>query len=190
LGGDALAANKIESVANLTGLVPGLVMRNTAGSLAAISFAMRGVNSNPSAPLQDKQIALNIDGVYVGGSRGTLGELMEVERIEVLRGPQGTLFGRNSTAGAINVVTRNPTGDMAFTQMVGYGNEGQIRTRTTIDTPQFGPFSAYVTYIHDESRGDVRNLGAGTVWDRTNPFGGVGRQTSPKWVGGRNYENV
>ena len=53
LGGDALAANKIESVANLTGLVPGLVMRNTAGSLAAISFAMRGVNSNPSAPLRN-----------------------------------------------------------------------------------------------------------------------------------------
>ncbi len=194
LGGDALAANKIENVANLTGLVPGLVMRNTAGSLAAISFAMRGVNSNPSAPLQDKQIALNIDGVYIGGSRGTLGELMEVERIEVLRGPQGTLFGRNSTAGAINVVTRDPTGDMAFTQMVGVGNEGQLRTRTTIDTPQFGPFSAYVTYLHDESRGDVRNIGStadtGVIWDRTNPFGGVGRQKSPKWVGGRNYENV
>ena len=55
LGQDALAANKIENVANLTGLVPGLVMRNTAGALSAISFAMRGVNSNPSAPLQDKQ---------------------------------------------------------------------------------------------------------------------------------------
>ena len=73
---------------------------------------------------------------------------MEVERLEVLRGPQGTLFGRNPTAGAINVVTRNPTGDMAFTQMVGVGNEGQLRTKTTIDTPSFGPFSAYVTYIH------------------------------------------
>ncbi len=190
LSGDALAANKIEDVADLTGLVPGLVMRNTAGSLAAISFAMRGVNSNPSAPLQDKQISLNVDGVYIGGSRGTLGELMEVESLEVLRGPQGTLFGRNSTAGAINVTTRNPTGDMAFTQMVGYGNEDQIRTRTTIDTPQMGPFSAYVTYIHDESRGDVRNLGAGTVWDRSNPFSKLGRQTSPKWLGGRNYENV
>ena len=190
ISGEAMKANKIEDVTDLTGLVPGLVMRNTAGSLAAISFAMRGVNSNPSAPLQDKQIAVSVDGVYIGGSRGTLSELMEVERIEVLRGPQGTLFGRNSTAGAINVVTRNPTGDMAFTQMVGYGNEDQIRTKTTIDTPAIGPLSAYVTYLHDESRGDVRNLGAGVVWDRTNPFTNVGRQTSPKWVGGRNYENV
>ncbi|MBM3595055.1 MAG: TonB-dependent receptor, partial [Alphaproteobacteria bacterium] len=190
LDSSAIAANKIEDVADLTGLVPGLVMRNTAGSLAAISFAMRGVNSNPSAPLQDKQIALNIDGVYVGGSRGTLSELMEVASLEVLRGPQGTLFGRNSTAGAINITTRDPSGELAFTQMVGYGNEDQIRTKTTIDTPSFGPFSAYVTYIHDESRGDVKNLGAGVIWDRTNPFTNVGKQTSPKWLGGRNYENV
>ena len=187
---DVLEGNRIQSAANLTGIVPGLVARNTAGSLGAISFAMRGVNANPSAPLQDKQISMYIDGVYVGGSRGTLGELMEVERIEVLRGPQGTLFGRNSTAGAVNIVTRDPTGDMAFTQAVTIGNQEHIRTRTTIDTPSFGPFSAYVTYIHDENRGDVRNLGAGTVWDRTNPFTKVGRQVSPKYLGGRNFENV
>ncbi len=187
---DVLEGNRIQSAANLTGIVPGLVARNTAGSLGAISFAMRGVNANPSAPLQDKQISMYIDGVYVGGSRGTLGELMEVERIEVLRGPQGTLFGRNSTAGAVNIVTRDPTGDMAFTQAVTIGNQEHIRTRTTIDTPQIGPFSAYVTYIHDENRGDVKNLAPGIVWDRTNPFTNVGRQTSPKWLGGRNYENV
>jgi len=190
LGKSSLEVNRIQAADNLTGLAPGLVARQTAGSLGAISFAMRGVNANPSAPLQDKQISLYIDGVYVGGSRGTLGELMEVERIEVLRGPQGTLFGRNSTAGAVNVVTRNPTGDLAFRQDVTIGNQKHIRTRTTIDTPSFGPFSAYATYIHDEDRGDVRNLGAGTVWDRTNPFTDVGVQTSPNYVGGRNYENV
>ncbi len=190
LGQDAIAVNRIEDAADLTGLAPGLVARNTAGALGSISFAMRGVNANPSAPLQDKQISMYIDGVYLGGARGTLSELMEVERIEVLRGPQGTLFGRNATAGAVSVVTRNPTGDMAFRQDVTVGNQGHFRTRTTIDTPAFGPFSAYVTYIHDQSRGDVRNLGAGVVWDRTNPFTNVGRQKSPKWVGGRNYENV
>ena len=187
---DAITVNRIQNAGDLTGLAPGLVAKQTAGSLGAPTFAMRGVYANPSAPLQDKQISMYIDGVYLGGSRGTLGELMEVERIEVLRGPQGTLFGRNSTAGAVNVVTRNPTGDMAFSQTVTIGNQDKLRTKTTIDTPQIGPFSAYVTYIHDEHRGDVRNLGAGTTWDRTNPFTDVGRQTSPKYVGGRNYENV
>jgi iron complex outermembrane receptor protein len=190
LSQDSLEANRITSAANLTGVVPGLVARQTAGALGAISFAMRGVNANPSAPLQDKQISMYIDGVYIGGSRGTLSELPPLERIEALRGPQGTLFGRNSTAGAVSIITRQPKGELAFEQAVTVGNQDHLRTATTIDTPQIGPFSAYVTYIHDENRGDVRNLGAGTVWDRTNPFTKVGRQTSPKYTGGRNYENV
>jgi iron complex outermembrane receptor protein len=187
---DALQANRIVNAAGLTGLAPGLVARAGPGALGSISFAMRGVNANPSAPLQDKEISVYVDGVYIGGSRGNISELMEVERIEVLRGPQGTLFGRNSTAGAVNVITRNPTGEFEFTQAVTYGNQDQLRTRTTLDTPSFGPFSAIVSYVHDEKRGDVRNLGAGVVWDRTNPFTKVGVQTSPKWLGGRNYENV
>jgi iron complex outermembrane recepter protein len=190
LSQDSIQANRIENAANLTGVVPGLVARQTAGALGAISFSMRGVNANPSAPLQDKQISQYVDGVYIGGSRGTLGELMEVERIEALRGPQGTLFGRNSTAGAVNIVTRGPRGYLHFEQAVTVGNQGHLRTKTSVDTPQMGAFSAFATYIHDENRGDVRNLGAGVVWDRTNPFTNVGRQTSPKWVGGRNYENV
>ena len=108
----------------------------------------------------------------------------------MLRGPQGTLFGRNATAGAIQFVTRDPTGEAALRQDVTIGNQGQLRTRTTVDTPAIGAFSAYATYVHDESRGDVRNLGAGVTWDRTNPFTKVTKQTSPKWLGGRNYENI
>lgn len=190
VGQASLQANRVVSVADLTGLAPGLVTKQTAGSLRALSFSMRGINANPSAPLQDKEVSVYIDGVYVGGSRGTMGDLQEVQRIEVLRGPQGTLFGRNSTAGAVNIVTRDPTGEMAFSQDVTVGNQSQFHTRTTIDTPQIGPFSAILSYTHDHKNGDVKNLGAGTVWDRTNPFTGVGRQTSPNYLGGRNFNDV
>ena len=72
-----------------------------------------------------------IDGVYIGGNRGTISDLPDIERIEVLRGPQGTLFGRNATAGAVQFVTRDPTGEMAFRQDVTIGNQAQLRTRTT-----------------------------------------------------------
>ncbi|MBV1916570.1 MAG: TonB-dependent receptor [Sphingomonadaceae bacterium] len=187
---DAIKVNRVVNAANLTGLAPGFVARLTAGALGSVTFAMRGVNASPSVPAQDKQISMYIDGVYIGGSRGSLSELMEVEQVEVLRGPQGTLFGRNSTAGAVSIVTRNPTGELAFRQDVTVGNQSQLRTRTTIDTPSIGPFSGYVTYIHEEKKGDVRNLGAGVQWNRINPFTDVRNQTSPKTLGGRNYENI
>ncbi len=190
LGEDTLQVNRVTSTADLTGLAPGLIARKTPGGLASPSFAMRGRNANASVPSQDRQISMYVDGVYIGGNRGTIVDMPDLERIEVLRGPQGTLFGRNSTAGAVQFITPNPTGKFDFRQDVTVGNQAQFRTRTTINSPALGPFSARVTYVHDEKRGDVRNLGAGTRWDRTNPFTRVGRQTSPKWLGNKNYESI
>jgi iron complex outermembrane receptor protein len=190
LGGDALVANRIASPENLTGLAPGLIARRNPGGMASPSFTIRGVAASASVPTQDRQIPIYLDGVYLGGNRGSFFDTSDLERVEVLRGPQGTLFGRNATAGAVQFITRNPTGEMAFLQEVTVGNLSQLRTRTTVDTPSFGPFSAYVTYVHDEKRGDVRNLGAGTTFDRTNPFNSFGRTSSPKWLGGKNYESV
>ncbi len=190
LGNDALQGNRVTSAENLTGLAPGLIARRNPGGMASPSFTMRGIAASASVPTQDRQIPLYLDGVYVGGNRGSFFDTSDLERVEVLRGPQGTLFGRNATAGAVQFITRNPTGEFAFRQEVTVGNQSQLRTRTTIDTPQLGPISAYFTYVHDDKRGDVRNLGAGTTYDRTNPFNNVGVLTSPKWLGGKNYENM
>ncbi|HKT76587.1 MAG TPA: TonB-dependent receptor, partial [Sphingobium sp.] len=85
----------------------------------------------------------------------------------MLRGPQGTLFGRNSTGGAISVVTREPSGRFGIDQTLTLGNYDQIRSKTRIELPQMGPFSASISYVHDERSGDIRNLGAGQHWDRT-----------------------
>lgn len=190
LGQDTLQVNRVTNTTDLTGLAPGLVARRAPGGLGSPSFVMRGRNANASVPSQDRQISMYIDGVYIGGNRGTITDMPDLERIEVLRGPQGTLFGRNSTAGAVQFITPNPTGELGFRQDVTVGNQAQLRTRTTIDTPAMGPFSLRATYVHDEKRGDVRNLGAGTPWDRTSPFTDVTRQKSPKWLGGKNYEAV
>ncbi|MDG2003771.1 MAG: TonB-dependent receptor plug domain-containing protein, partial [Novosphingobium sp.] len=147
LGEDALVANRVTDITNLTGLAPGLMSRANAGALGSPNIVMRGVSASASQPSQDRQISIYLDGVYLGGQRGVIFDLPDVERIEVLRGPQGTLFGRNATAGAISVVTRDPKGEAGFTQSVTVGNYAQLRTRTTLDTPQFGPFSAFVTYV-------------------------------------------
>ena len=190
LGQDAIQANRVEKVTDLTGLAPGLIARQNPGASGSPSFAMRGVSASASVPSQDRQISMYIDGVYLGGNRASIFDLPDLERIEVLRGPQGTLFGRNATAGAISIVTRNPTGEFGLRQDITVGNQEQFRTRTTIDTPQFGPFSGFVTFVHDEKRGDVKNLGVNTCFDRTNPFNGIGVTCSPAYLGSKNSESI
>jgi len=190
VGQNTLQANRVQSVMDLTGLAPGLVTRSNAGSLGSPSYSMRGVFATSSQPSSDRQISTYLDGVYIGATRGSVFDLPDVERIEVLRGPQGTLFGRNATAGAVSIVTRDPTGEFGVRQEVTVGNFDQFRSRTSIDLPAYGPLSAYVTYVHDQRRGDTRNLGAGTVFDRTSPFTSIGATRSPKWLGSRNFENV
>ena len=191
LGQNTLQVNRVTNVMDLNGLAPGLSARQNAGSLGSPSYTMRGVFASASVQAQDRQISSYIDGVYVGGTRGAVFDLPDLERIEVLRGPQGTLFGRNATAGAVSIVTRDPRGELKVRQEVTVGNLSQLRTRTTIDTPKLGILSAYVTYVHDEHRGDVRNLGAGVVFNRTSPIQNVvGRTVSPTWLGSKNADSV
>ena len=186
----AIQANRVVSIMDLTGLAPGMVARANAGALGSPSFAMRGVYATASQPSSDRQISTYIDGVYIGSSRGGVFDLPDIQQIEVLRGPQGTLIGRNATAGAVSITTRDPSGKFGLRQDFTVGNYDQFRSRTTLETPQFGSFSAYVTFVHDERRGDTRNLGAGTTWDRTSPFTNQGVATSPEWLGGHNNNDV
>lgn len=190
LTANALEANRVVSVQDLNGLAPNLTVRPSAGGIGVPSFTMRGVTSYGVVPGSDKQVSIYIDGVYLGSSRGSMFDLPDIARIEVLRGPQGTLFGRNATAGAVSIVTRDPTGEAGAKQQFTFGNYGQFRTRTTIDLPAWGPFSAYASYVHDKRRGDIRNLGADTFWDRTGPNTGWGADYSSKYLGDRDADNI
>ncbi len=81
------------------------------GSNEAGAIFLRGIGQSDHMVTTDPGVGLYIDGVYVGRSQGTALDLLDLERVEVLRGPQGTLFGKNTIGGAVNVVTRKPTGD-------------------------------------------------------------------------------
>ena len=186
---DAIVANRIQDVRDLSGLAPNLTVRPSAGGNVAPNYSMRGIFTNATAVGVDKGIALYLDGVYIQASAGSIFELADIKRIEVLKGPQGTLFGRNATAGAISIVTRDPSGVFSARQDFTYGNYGQLRSKTQVDLPKFGPFSASLSYLHSERKGDVRNLGAGTVWDYGPATQGrFGKRTSPKRFGDQNVE--
>lgn len=101
-----LSASGISSTGNLEQIVPGLLTPNVG---LAFTPAVRGVTTISTSPGNETNVALYIDDIYLGAPIVGLFEFMDIERIEVLKGPQGTLFGRNATGGAIRVITRSPS---------------------------------------------------------------------------------
>lgn len=158
---ESLQANRIFSVNDLSGLAPGMTVKPSPGGSSVPVFTIRGQSSFGVVPGSDKQVSIYVDGVYIGSPRGSIFELPDIQRIEVLRGPQGTLFGRNATAGAISVTTREPTGEAHVKVEGSLGNRDAYRFRITADTPQMGPFSAFGSFVRNYRRGEVRNFDSG-----------------------------
>ncbi len=191
LSAETLAANRVVNVVDLSGLAPGVTVRPSAGGSGIASFSVRGAVSYGVVPGSDKQVSVYLDGVYISSPRGSIFDLPDVDRIEMLRGPQGTLFGRNATAGAISISTRDPNGEVGVTASASIGNRDMYRFRTSIDLPQMGPFSGYVSYVHEERRGEVRNAGEGALWDRTaSVLPKIAKvERSPRWLNSKNSDS-
>jgi len=117
--GDELQRAGVTDAQGLTDLVPGLEVGNVGSTT---TFAIRGVTTNTDPNLGDSPTAFHIDGIYQGRPAAASGLFYDIDRIEVLSGPQGTLYGKDSTGGTINVITRKPTADAAkaeFSQELG-----------------------------------------------------------------------
>ncbi len=119
---ETLNRNGIQSVSGLANLVPNMDIATINGQSTPI-ISMRGVRSTNETELGDPAVGVHLDGVYSPRMQGFLGLMFDNERIEVLRGPQGTLFGRNSTVGTINIITAKPhTGGFEANLSAGVGN--------------------------------------------------------------------
>lgn len=164
LGADAMAQMRVSNIANLSGAAPSLQIQSQ-GIQSTSLITIRGIASGSSINSVDPKVGMYLDGVYVGRSTGAVFDLADIERIEILRGPQGTLFGRNSTSGAINMITARPTGELGVKQDLSYGNYNALRTRTVLNLPALGPLSVKLSYLHDEMDGDIDNLLGGEILD-------------------------
>ena len=105
---ELLEASGVDSTNDLARVTPGLTISGSAGFSL---IYLRGIGTSAFIPSFDPSVATYVDGIYIPSQQGTLTDLGGVERVEILKGPQGTLFGRNSTGGAINVVTKAPGSD-------------------------------------------------------------------------------
>lgn len=155
----------INDIKGLASKVPNVLINEFTGASTTIRLFIRGVGQNDVQVTQDPSVGLYLDGVYIGSSVGTAFESADIERIEVLRGPQGTLYGRNSTGGAINLITRKADPDaFTFRQTLTAGNYDQFRSRSILNAPLGERAALKVSYLHSERDGIVENLGNGIDW--------------------------
>ncbi|WOK37207.1 TonB-dependent receptor [Sphingomonas sp. C3-2] len=164
LSADTLDTLRVTNVRNLASIAPNLQV-TAQGQQTIPLISIRGITSGSSTNSVDPKAGMYLNGVYVGRSVGAIFDLADIERVEVLRGPQGTLFGRNATAGAISIVTAPPTGEFGVKQLVSYGNDNAFRARTVLNLPELGALSLKIAYLHDEIDGDVKNLIGGKTID-------------------------
>ncbi len=156
---EALANSGATSVTDLTGLVPNMQANYGAGQVA---FNVRGIGTNEFSANLDSPVAVNLDEVYLAKTFMTGLLLFDVDRVEVLKGPQGTLFGRNATGGAVNFFTRKPTEQFSIGGTVSYDNYQTVRTEGYISGPLGGGFSARISgMLVDQGKGYYRNLTLG-----------------------------
>ena len=129
-----LETKNIESFVDLSAIVPGVTVAKNEGYKTVISIRGVGNETNQNA-IAAPSVAFHIDGVFIASPFSLLTDFIDIERVEVLRGPQGTLFGQNSTGGAVNVISKKPTTDEYYGKAditLGDYNLGKFRTSVNI----------------------------------------------------------
>lgn len=127
-GAEELEMRGIGNIEDLQFSVPNLLISHNAQSPVTYAY-IRGVGSDQLVAGFDPGVAYHFDGLYVGQPSSMPGDLWDLDRIEVLRGPQGTLYGRNTTGGSLNVITREPSSEADFKADVTFGNYARQRYR-------------------------------------------------------------
>jgi len=159
---DKLEKLGITDIKGLASKVPNVLVQEFTGSSTTVRLFIRGVGQNDVQLTQDPSVALYMDGVYIGSSVGTAFETADMERIEVLRGPQGTLYGRNATGGAINIITREADPEaLDFKQTFQVGNLDLFRSTSVLNVPVTDTTVVKLAYTTYDRDGFVDNEGNG-----------------------------
>ena len=157
LGGDLMEARNVTEIADITKLTPNLSFSAQGINSTVTNVFLRGIGQSNWSETQDPKIGIYIDGVYLSRPQGGMLDLIDVDRVEVLRGPQGTLFGRNTTAGLIHIITKDPTEAFEGFANLGVGTEGHIVMRGVLNVPISDKLSARFAVMSKETDGFIKN---------------------------------
>lgn len=151
--------------------VPNLVGVNNTGLGSANAYYLRGLGNSESISTFDPPIGTYVDDIYLSRQGANNFSLFDVDRVEVLRGPQGTLFGRNTTGGAVSLFLAEPEFEFGGSAEVGYGSYDRVEGRVSIDAPLADTFAVKLSGYWQNDRGYVQNT---TTGDRLNESDGWG----------------
>ncbi|WP_447725846.1 TonB-dependent receptor [Sphingomonas koreensis] len=155
LGSESLAALGRQDVSALAGQVPSLQVNQFSPSV--IAFNIRGVSQNDFADSQEAPIAFYSDEVYISALGAISGMTFDLERVEVLRGPQGTLFGRNATGGLVQILSARPTRDFEGFLTATVGSYGQFATEGAISGPLSNHIRGRLSFTTNHGGDYIRN---------------------------------
>ena len=169
LGAQQMQARHAENLIGLQdGAIPSLRVATFEARQSALTIGIRGIvpfDANQTA--RDQGVGVYIDGVYLGRQQGLNAALFDLERIEVLRGPQGTLFGRNTEGGALNIVTKRPTGVFGGRVTVGAGNFGAYNAELHQDFQEYNGISVKVDGLIQHQDATTKNPATGQAgWNQ------------------------
>jgi len=158
---DTLEKLGIEDVSDLNNLAPNTLIVAPIGSAYNVGVNIRGIGTASPSLAIDPKVGIYVDGVYMARNVGAILGIIDLERVEVLRGPQGTLWGKNTTGGAISMVTKAPSEDFEFSQRFTIGNFGLKNSVTSVDSGDYNGFTAKFTYMTSDEDGWATNTFAG-----------------------------
>ncbi len=133
---------------------------------------LRGIGSDLLTIGEDSNVATYMDGIYVSRPVAMFQELLDVERVEVLKGPQGTLYGRNATGGVINIVTQEPSNELTETGVISYGSLNAVRAGATVSGPLTSSTSGLVSVMTSDRDGYVTDVYDGRHLESESVFAG------------------
>ncbi len=162
LGEDDLERRQITNTLDLISQVPNLIGSNNVGLGSATSFFLRGVGQDESISTSDPAVGTYIDGVYIARQINNNSYLYDIERIEVLRGPQGTLYGRNTSGGAVRIITRKPENELKGYLDLAYGDYERVDAKAMLNAPLTDALSFRLNaFTINQNEGFIKNLTTG-----------------------------
>ncbi|WP_242122545.1 TonB-dependent receptor [Sphingobium sp. Sx8-8] len=171
---EALKDRHVASLYDLAdGAVPSLRIATFEARQSALTIGIRGiVPLDANQPAREQGVGIYVDGVYMGRQHGLNAALFDIERVEVLKGPQGTLFGRNTEGGALSIVSKAPTGEWGGRVEAGAGNYGGRTANAHINLPSIAGFAIKLDGVIQHQDATTRNPLAGEAgWNYYNRKG-------------------